>query len=150
VGGEKIAHDAGAITPMQLTKEKIIKIIRDAGKIPVERDVYYNPLNVYTSDVVGKIPYLNSVPFYHYFEKRQFKILPVTPRRMGVLAANGQLDAGLFSLADYLAQKESLEPLPYCIATRDQVKSVMLFSDHGWKELSGKTIGEEIRGQGGV
>ena len=141
VGGEKIAHDAGAITPMQLTKEKIIKIIRDAGKIPVERDVYYNPLNVYTSDVVGKIPYLNSVPFYHYFEKRQFKILPVTPRRMGVLAANGQLDAGLFSLADYLGQKETLAPLPYCIATRDQVKSVMLFSDHGWKELSGKTIG---------
>ena len=141
VGGEKIAHDAGAITPMQLTKERIIRIIRDAGKIPVERDVFYNPLNIYTSDVVGKIPYLNSVPFYHYFEKRRFKILPVTPRRMGVLAANGQLDAGLFSLCDYLGQKETLAPLPYCIATRDQVKSVMLFSDHGWKELSGKTIG---------
>jgi aminodeoxyfutalosine synthase len=141
VGGEKIAHDAGAITPMQLTKDKIIKIIRDAGKIPVERDIYYNPLNLYTSDVVGKIPYLNSVPFYHHFEKRQFKILPVTPRRMGVLARNNQLDAGLFSLCDYFSQKDSLIPLPYCIATRDQVKSVMLFSDHGWRELAGKTIG---------
>ena len=141
VGGEKIAHDAGAITPMQLTKEKIIKIIRDAGKIPVERDVYYNPLNLYTSDVVGKIPYLNSVPFYHHFEKRQFKMLPVTPRRMGVLARNNQLDAGLFSLADYLSQKDTLIQLPYCIATRDQVKSVMLFSNHGWRELAGKTIG---------
>jgi CofH subfamily radical SAM domain protein len=141
VGGEKIAHDAGAITPMQLTKEKIIKIIRDAGKIPVERDVYYNPLNLYTSDVVGKIPYLNSVPFYHHFEKRQFKMLPVTPRRMGVLARKNQLDAGLFSLADYLSQKDTLMMLPYCIATRDQVKSVMLFSNHGWRELAGKTIG---------
>ena len=141
VGGEKIAHDAGAITPMQLTKDKIIKIIRDAGKIPVERDVYYNPLNLYSTDIVGKIPYLNSVPFYHHFEKRQFKVLPVTPRRMGVLAKNNQLDAGLFSLCDFLAQKETLEPLPYCIATRDQVKSVMLFSDHGWNDLSGKTIG---------
>jgi len=141
VGGEKIAHDAGAITPMQLTKDKIIKIIRDAGKIPVERDVYYNPLNLYTSDVIGKIPYLNSVPFYHHFEKHQFKILPVTPRRMGVLARNNQLDAGLFSLCDYLGQKDALTPLPYCIATRDQVKSVMLFSDHGWRELAGKTIG---------
>jgi aminodeoxyfutalosine synthase len=141
VGGEKIAHDAGAITPMQLTKDKIIKIIRDGGKIPVERDVYYNPLNLYTTDVVGKIPYLNSVPFYHHFEKRQFKVLPVTPRRMGVLAKNNQLDAGLFSLCDYLAQKDSLEPLPYCIATRDQVKSVMLFTNHGWHDLAGRTIG---------
>jgi aminodeoxyfutalosine synthase len=141
VGGEKIAHDAGAIAPMQLTKEKIIKIIRDAGKIPVERDVFYNPLNVFSSGVIGQIPYLNSVPFYHHFEKRQFKALPVTPRRMGVLSRNNQIDAGLFSLADYLNQKESLTPLPYCIATRDQVKSVMLFSNHGWQELNNKVIG---------
>jgi aminodeoxyfutalosine synthase len=141
VGGEKIAHDAGAITPMQLTKEKIIKIIRDAGKIPVERDVFYNPLNVYASNVIGQIPYLNSVPFYHHFEKRQFKAFPVTPRRMGVLSRNNQIDAGLFSLADYLSQKETLTPLPFCIATRDQVKSVMLFSNHGWKELQNKVIG---------
>lgn len=141
VGGEKIAHDAGAITPMQLTKEKIIKIIRDGGKIPVERDVYYNPLQLHTTGVVGKIPYINSIPFYHHFEHRQFKVLPVTPRRMGLLARLGQLDAGLFSLADYLGQKESLTLLPYCIATRDQVKSVMLFSNHGWSELAGKRIG---------
>lgn len=141
VGGEKIAHDAGAVTPMQLTKEKIIKIIRDGGKIPVERDVYYNPLKLHMSGVVGKIPYINSVPFYHHFERRQFKVLPVTPRRMGILARMGQLDAGLFSLADYLSQKDNLTLLPYCIATRDQVKSVMLFSNHGWKDLAGKRIG---------
>jgi aminodeoxyfutalosine synthase len=141
VGGEKIAHDAGAITPMQLTKEKIIKIIRDAGKIPVERDIFYNPLNVFSPGVIGKIPYLNSVPFYHHFERRQFKILPISPRRMGILSRNNQMDAGLFSLADYLSQKEILTPLPFCIATRDQVKSVMLFSNHGWQELNNKVIG---------
>jgi len=141
VGGEKIAHDAGAITPMQLTKEKIIKIIRDGGKIPVERDVYYNPLKLHTPGVVGKIPYINSVPFYHHFERRQFKVLPVTPRRMGILAQMGQLDAGLFSLVDFLSQRESLTLLPYCIATRDQVKSVLLFSNHGWRDLAGKRIG---------
>ena len=141
VGGEKIAHDAGAITPMQLTKEKIIKIIRDGGKIPVERDVYYNPVQLHTSGVVGKIPYINSVPFYHHFETRQFKMLPVTPRRMGILSRMGQLDAGLFSLADYLSRKEDLVLLPYCIATRDQVKSVLLFSNYGWGELAGKKIG---------
>ena len=61
---------------MKLAKEQIVKIIRDAGKIPVERDVYYHPLKLYADNVIGKIPYLNSVPFYADFEKRQFKILP--------------------------------------------------------------------------
>jgi aminodeoxyfutalosine synthase len=141
VGQERIAHDAGAISPMKLAKDQIIKIIRDAGKIPVERDVYYNALNIYTDHVVGKIPFLNSVPFYHHFEKRQFKMLPIAPRRMGILSEKGQLDAGLFSVMDYVSQEERLEPLDWCIATRDQVKSVMLFSNHGWRDLDGKLIG---------
>ena len=141
VGGERIAHDAGATSPLVLAKDQIIKIIQDAGKIPVERDIYYNPLNLYGKNVVGKIPYLNSVPFYENIEKRQFMILPVSPRRMGVLSSRGQLAAGLFSLVDYLQQRKQLEPLDYCIATRDQVKSVMLFSNHGWHDLQGKTIG---------
>jgi len=141
VGGEKIAHDAGAVTPMKMATDQLIKIIRDAGKIPVERDVYYNPLHVHTDQIIGKIPYLNSVPFYEYFEKRQFHLMPVTPRRMGVLSREGKIDAGLFSLADFLAQRDVLEPLNYGIATRDQVKSVMLFSNHGWRDLDGKTIG---------
>jgi aminodeoxyfutalosine synthase len=141
VGGERIAHDAGAISPSTMAKDQIIKIIRDAGKIPVERDIFYNPINLYTENVVGKIPYLNSVPFYENIERRQFKILPVSPRRMGALSLKGQLDAGLFSLIDFLQQQDRLEPLDFCIATRDQVKSVLLFSNHGWQDLDGKTIG---------
>ncbi len=141
VGGEKIAHDAGATSPMTMAKDQLIKIIKDAGKIPVERDVYYNPLNVSTENVIGKIPYLNSVPFYEFFEQRQFKILPVAPRRMGVLSKQNQLDAGLFSLMDYFAQQENLELMNFCISSRDQVKSVMLFSKEGWQGLQGKNIG---------
>jgi aminodeoxyfutalosine synthase len=141
VGGEKIAHDAGAVSPMTLAKDQIIKIIRDAGKIPVERDVYYNPINIYTDNVIGKIPYLNSVPFYSHFEKRQFRILPVAPRRMGELSSKELIDAGLFSLMSYFEQETNLELMNYCIATRDQVKSVMLFSKEGWNGLEGKRIG---------
>ncbi|TAK61622.1 MAG: aminofutalosine synthase MqnE [Bacteroidetes bacterium] len=141
VGHERIAHDAGATSPMELTKEHIIKIIKDAGKIPVERDVYYNPLNVYSDHVIGKIPYLNSIPFYANFEKRQFRILPVVPRRMGVLNSKGQIDAGLFSLMDYFSEEENLEFMNWGLASRDQVKSVMLFSKEGWLDLNGKTIG---------
>ncbi|NUN71122.1 MAG: CofH family radical SAM protein, partial [Bacteroidetes bacterium] len=141
VGGEKIAHDAGAISPMTMAKEKLIKIINDAGKIPVERDVYYNALTVNTDKVIGKIPYLNSVPFYEHFEQRQFKVLPIAPRRMGRLAAKGQIDAGLFSLMDYFSMEQDLQLMNYCIATRDQVKSVMLFSKEGWQGLNGRKIG---------
>ncbi|MEK6570664.1 MAG: MqnA/MqnD/SBP family protein, partial [Bacteroidota bacterium] len=141
VGEEHIAHDAGAISPMKLAKDQIIKIIRDAGKIPVERDIFYNPINVYADHIIGKIPYLNSVPFYHNLEKREFKILPISPRRMGVLSETGKIDAGLFSLVDYFYQEDRLELLNWCIATRDQVKSVMLFSNHGWLDLEGKVIG---------
>jgi len=83
---------------MTLAKERIIGLIRDAGKIPVERDAYYNPLHVHQERVVGKIPYLNSVPFYARLEKRDFRILPVVPRRMGMLCALGEIDAGPFRL----------------------------------------------------
>ncbi|MGE5314596.1 MAG: aminofutalosine synthase MqnE [Acidobacteriota bacterium] len=141
VGGEKIAHDAGAISPMAMAKDQIIKIIRDGGKIPVERDVFYNALHVSADHVIGKIPYLNSVPFYHNFEKGIFKMLPIVPRRMGELARHDVLDAGLFSLMDYFSQEDELEMLPFGIATRDQVKSVMLFSKEGWRGLEGKKIG---------
>jgi aminodeoxyfutalosine synthase len=141
VGQERIAHDAGALSPMMLAKDQIIRMIRDAGKIPVERDVYYNALKVHSDKVIGKIPYLNSLPFYSEFEKGPFKLLPVVPRRMGILAADGQLVAGLFSLMDYYKNESSLDLLDWCIATRDQVKSVMLFSNHGWGGLDGKKIG---------
>ena len=141
VGGEKIAHDAGAVSPMMLEKERIIRLIRDAGKIPVERDAYYNPLHVYQDRVVGKIPYLNSVPFYARLETRDFRILPVVPRRMGMLSALGEIDAGLFSLMDYLGQEDDLDLMGWCIATRDQVKSVMLFSKEGWRDLDGRRVG---------
>lgn len=141
VGGEKIAHDAGAISPMTLAKDQIIRIIKDAGKIPVERDAFYNPLKVYTENVIGKIPYLNSVPFYANLEKRQFKILPIVPRRMGLLSEQGVMDAGPFSLMDYFRQEAQLELMGWCIATRDQVKSVMLFSKEGWASLEGRKIG---------
>lgn len=141
VGGEKIAHDAGAVTPMTLAKDQLIRIIRDAGKIPVERDVFYNPLQVHADRIIGKIPYLNSVPFYAMLDRGPFRILPVAPRRMGLLNRTGKIDAGLFSLMDYLTSEPPLDLLGWCIATRDQVKSVMLFSKEGWAGLEGKTIG---------
>jgi len=141
VGGEKIAHDAGAVSPMALAEERLVRLITDAGKVPVERDAHYNPLRVRGEHVVGKIPYLNSVPFYTAFDEGDFRILPVVPRRMGILAGKGELDAGPFSLMDYLSREDSMDLLGWCIATRDQVKSVMLFARGGWRDLEGRRIG---------
>lgn len=44
---EQIGHDAGADSPQVVTKDRIIGLIRKAGKIPVERDTLYNELKVY-------------------------------------------------------------------------------------------------------
>lgn len=44
---EKIGHDAGAKSPQAMTKEGIIRLIRKADKIPVERDTLYHPISSY-------------------------------------------------------------------------------------------------------
>src|SRR6185503_11658684 len=39
---EKIYHEAGATTPQRVAREELVQWIRDAGRIPVERDTLYN------------------------------------------------------------------------------------------------------------
>ncbi len=45
---EKITHSAGAETPIHLPIERILNIIRGAGKIPAQRDTFYNIIKLYT------------------------------------------------------------------------------------------------------
>jgi aminodeoxyfutalosine synthase len=42
---EKIYHDAGATTPEGLTRAELERLIRAAGRVPVERDTLYRPVN---------------------------------------------------------------------------------------------------------
>jgi aminodeoxyfutalosine synthase len=44
---ERIAHAAGAESPAGLAREQILRIIRDAGRVPVERDALYHVLRVW-------------------------------------------------------------------------------------------------------
>ncbi len=39
---EKIYHDAGSDSPQELSVEEIRRLIREAGRVPVERDTLYN------------------------------------------------------------------------------------------------------------
>ena len=146
VGEERIAHDAGAISPMELAKGKLISIIHEAGKIPVERDVWYNPIAVYPqagTSVVSKMPYLNSVPFYSSFypERNEIKLAPLSPSTLGRFAREGTVVAGPMSLRDFMRSTDEFERLDCGVAVKGKVNSVLLFSKYNWSELSGKRIG---------
>ena len=41
---EKIVHMAGAKTPVGLTIDELQRLIREAGRVPVQRDSLYNEL----------------------------------------------------------------------------------------------------------
>jgi aminodeoxyfutalosine synthase len=44
---ERIQHLSGAQTPAGVAREQLFRMIRDAGKVPVERDALYNVVRVY-------------------------------------------------------------------------------------------------------
>jgi aminodeoxyfutalosine synthase len=44
---EHIAHAAGATSPLGLSKQKMVEMIRSAGRVPVERDAFYNVVRVW-------------------------------------------------------------------------------------------------------
>jgi len=47
---ERIAHAADARSPASNTRARLVRLIRDAGKVPVERDALYNELHVFNAD----------------------------------------------------------------------------------------------------
>src|SRR3989442_519569 len=44
---ERIQHLSGAQTPAGVAREQLFRMIRDAGKIPVERDALYNVVKIW-------------------------------------------------------------------------------------------------------
>lgn len=47
IGEEKIAHAALANTPLGLTTHAMLKLVREAGRVPVQRDAFYRVLSFY-------------------------------------------------------------------------------------------------------
>ena len=41
---EKITHDAGATSPLGVTRDDLVRFIRETGRDPVERDTLYERL----------------------------------------------------------------------------------------------------------
>ena len=44
IGKERIAHAAQADSPSGLARQKMVRLINDAGSLPVERDALYNEI----------------------------------------------------------------------------------------------------------
>jgi len=42
---EKIYHDAGATTPQGMRRQELIRLIKEAGRDPIERDTLYRPVS---------------------------------------------------------------------------------------------------------
>jgi len=44
---EIITHMAGAETEQAMSREQLLRLIREAGRTPIERDTLYNVINSY-------------------------------------------------------------------------------------------------------
>ncbi|SDI41613.1 aminodeoxyfutalosine synthase [Alteribacillus bidgolensis] len=44
---ERISHSAGALSPKGLTRDELVYLVKEANRIPVERDTLYNELKTY-------------------------------------------------------------------------------------------------------
>jgi aminodeoxyfutalosine synthase len=53
---EKIYHEAGAHTAQAMSLDEILKLIRGAGKIPVERDSFYRVIREFDSPPAARRP----------------------------------------------------------------------------------------------
>jgi aminodeoxyfutalosine synthase len=53
VAEEKITHAAGAQTATAIAKDDLIKMIREAGCIPVERDTLYKVIKIYSDEAIS-------------------------------------------------------------------------------------------------
>ena len=51
---ENIFHMAGATSPQQQTEAAMLKAIREAGRAPVQRNTFYEPMKVWTDPETGK------------------------------------------------------------------------------------------------
>ena len=88
---------------------------------------------------VGRIPYLNSEPFY--FALQGHELVPLPPRPLGQAMEAGRIDAGPLSLVDFFRLERTLRALPLGIATNGPARSVILFSARPPKELDGAVVG---------
>ena len=53
---EHIFHMAGAKSPQRQTEAALLQAIREAGRVPVQRDTFYQPIKVWAESGAGEVP----------------------------------------------------------------------------------------------
>lgn len=56
IGEERIMHAADAVSPVSLTRDRLVELIQKSGCTPVERDAIYHTINVYDDHAYCESP----------------------------------------------------------------------------------------------
>ena len=91
---------------------------------------------------VGRIPYLNSEPFYYDLVRDDIELHSLVPSALGRAMDNGDVDAGPLPVVDYFRLEDRFNQLgQFCISTVDKARSILLFCKRPIEELDGTTVG---------
>jgi chorismate dehydratase len=90
---------------------------------------------------IGRISYLNVLPFYHALEPDWAPFVEGSPAFLANAARAGKIDAAPLPLVETFHLEDDFEPLSdFGIACRGKVGSVLLFSHKPFEELSGSRL----------
>jgi chorismate dehydratase len=91
---------------------------------------------------VGRIPYLNSEPFYYELVRDDVELLTLLPSAIYGACERGEVDAAPLPLADYFRLQDRFAKLgQFCIATQEKAASVLLYSTRRIEDLDGAAVG---------
>lgn len=92
---------------------------------------------------IGKIPYLNSILFFHGLENEPgVRLEPLVPRALSSAVAEGDVDTGPVPLVTTWEIEDRFAPLgDFCISSIDRARSILFFSKRPFDRLDGATIG---------
>ena len=90
----------------------------------------------------GRIPYLNSAPFFRGLPLgTRWELADLVPRELGEQAAAGAITAGLLPIVDFFRLQGAFDRLGrFGIAVRGKARSVLLFSRKPIRQLDGCVI----------
>jgi aminodeoxyfutalosine synthase len=88
---ERVYHEAGAGTPMWLSYDEIVGLIRGAGKTPVERDSLYREVRTFGDWVPGSTPVRHEGPAGPVFQIEHRTKAAAKTRQLPLAETRGRL-----------------------------------------------------------
>ena len=114
----------------------------DAEKIPLaplSKNLSASVLAPQAPARIGKICYMNSIPFYHRLT--EFEFYEAVPAKLNAAMQDGRVDIAPISSLEYLNHQKDYVLLPYfAIGSRDFSGSVLLLSKEKIEGLNGERI----------